>query len=250
MRWITITIGAAAAMVALAIVGTLRAMRWGATPDELASASTADRWFDGVPGSRLRMTRATSVDVPPDVVWPWLAQSGRGAGWYSWDRLDNGGRTSARHIVQWIPGPRLGDATSIGYLRHLESGHELVWWAPDARFLGARTWSSWQYTVVPQGGGTRLLMRVDGAASGPTRWLVIVTLPVIDSIMAMRQLRNLSDLAERHGQRSQDPAHPETGHRDQYQLHHVIFASGVEAGVPGIEHADESRKWAEADGLV
>ena len=32
-------------------------------------------------------------------MWPWLAQMGCDrAGWYSWDRLDNGGRASAREI--------------------------------------------------------------------------------------------------------------------------------------------------------
>ncbi len=247
MRWITITLGVVMGMLAAAVGWSRRAMRWGATPEEIASASTADDWFDGVSGSRMRMTRAVSVKASPETVWHWLAQNGRGAGWYSWDRLDNGGRASARHIVHWVPEPRVGDAAAIGYLKHVELGRELVWWAPDAPFLGARTWSSWQYTVVPDGDGSRLLMRVDGAAAGAARWLVIVTLPLIDSIMALRQLRNVKDLAERHGHRSLDPENPETGERDQYQLYHVIYASGDEAGVPGSESAEQSRRWAEAD---
>ena len=250
MRWITITLGALVGALAAVVVWIRRAMRWGATPEEIASASTADTWFDGVPGSRVRMTRAISVEAPPETVWSWLAQNGRGAGWYSWDRLDNGSRASARHIVQWIPEPRVGDAGPIGYLRHLEPGRELVWWAPEAPFLGARTWSSWQYTVVPDGDGSRLLMRVDGAATGAVRWLVVLTLPLIDSIMALRQLRNLKYLAERHGHRSQEPENPGTGERDQYQLYHVIYASGDEAGVPGSGDAEQSRRWAEADSVV
>jgi hypothetical protein len=250
MRWITVTFGLVVGMLTALVVWTRRAMRWGATPEEIASASIADDWFDGVSGSRLRMTRAISIDAPPETVWPWLAQNGRGAGWYSWARLDNGGRASARHIVQWIPEPRVGDAASIGYLKHLEPEGELVWWAPNGPFLGARTWSSWQYTVVPDGDGSRLLMRVDGAATGAARWLVILALPLIDSIMALRQLGNLKDLAERYGRRTQDPENPETGDRDQYQLHHVIYASGDEAGVPGCENAEQARRWAEADNAV
>lgn len=250
MRWITITVGLLVGVLAAVAVWTRRAVEWGATPEEIASASTADDWFDGVSGSRLRLTRAIPVKAPPETVWPWLAQIGRGAGWYSWDLLDNGGRASARHLVQWIPEPRVGDATAIGYLKHLEPGREIVWWAPNTPFLGARTWSSWQYTVVPDGGGSRLLMRVDGAAAGLTRGLVILMLPLIDSIMAVRQLRNLKEIVERHGRRSQDPESPETGERDQYQLHHVIYASGEEAGVPGSENAEESRRWAEADNVV
>ena len=50
MRWITITLGALVGALAAVVVRVRRAMRWGATPEEVASASTADTWFDGVPG--------------------------------------------------------------------------------------------------------------------------------------------------------------------------------------------------------
>jgi hypothetical protein len=94
-----------------------------------------------------------------------------------------------------------GDATAIGYLRHLEPGREIVWWAPNAPFLGAQTCSSWQYRLVPHGDGSRLSMGVDVAAAGGTRWLVILVAPLIDSIMALRQLKNLRDLVEGCGAR-------------------------------------------------
>ena len=73
--------------------------RWGATPEECDTSLIGDQWLEGGPSARVRMTRAVWIDAPSDVVWPWLAQVGRGAGWYSYDRLDNGGRSSARHIV-------------------------------------------------------------------------------------------------------------------------------------------------------
>src|SRR3954471_24115246 len=42
-------------------------------------------------------TMATTIDAPPADVWPWLVQMGFGrAGWYSYDRLDNGGRPSGQ----------------------------------------------------------------------------------------------------------------------------------------------------------
>lgn len=250
MRWIKSFAGVVLAVVAAVAVWTRRAVRWGATSEEISATGTGEDWFKGVPGSRRRMTRAISIDAPPETVWGWLAQVGRGAGWYSYDRFDNGGLASARHIVQWIPQPRIGDAASIGYLRHVEPGRELAWWGPDVRFLGARTWSMFRYTCVPQDTGSRLQMRVDFTAHGPLRWLVLGLFPVVDSVMAVRQLRNIEDLAVRYGLRTEDPEHPETGERDQYQRHHVLFASGGEAGVPGIEGARQSRRAAEADGMI
>jgi hypothetical protein len=42
---------------------------------------------------------AITIDAPPSAVWPWLAQMGCDrAGFYSWDRLDNGGRPSATEL--------------------------------------------------------------------------------------------------------------------------------------------------------
>lgn len=247
--WIKSFVGVSLMVMSAVVVWTRRGIRWGATPSEISASGTGEDWFVNVPGSRRRMTRAISIDAPPEIVWGWLAQMGRGAGWYSHDRFDNGGLASARHLVQWVPEPRVGDAASIGYLRHLEPGREIAWWGPDVGFLGARTWSMFRYTCVPRGAGSRLQMRVDFTAAGPARWLVLLLFPAVDSVMAVRQLRNLQDLAVRYGDRTEDPENPETGERDQYQLHHVIFASGDEAGVPGIEGARQSRRVAEADGV-
>ncbi len=244
------------ALVAGAFVGvavwTRRAMRSGATPAEIEAPSTSEAWFRDVAGPRVRIVRAISIDAPPETVWPWIAQNGRGAGWYSWELLDNGGRASARHIVQWVPEPAIGDAAAAGYLRHLEPGREIVWWAPNDPLLGAATWSSWQYTVLPDGDGSRLVMRVDMSAVGTFRWLPLLSTPLVDAIMAQRQFRNLKRRVERHGARTEDPDphRAETGARDQYQQFHVIYASGDEAGVPGVENAEIARTWAESAGVV
>jgi proline iminopeptidase len=40
-----------------------------------------------------------TIEAPRSRVWPWLVQMGCDrAGWYSWDRLDNGGVPSAEEI--------------------------------------------------------------------------------------------------------------------------------------------------------
>jgi hypothetical protein len=194
------------------------------------------------------MTRAVTVAAPVDSVWPWLAQLGRGAGWYSFDRLDNGGKRSADHLVSWVPEPELGDASAIGYLRGLSPGVEMAWWFPGGLFAGASARAVYCYRLEPLGEQSRLIMRVTAEATGWTaRFTLFVALPVIASLMACRQLSRLRSLA---GGQGDARAEPETGERDQYQLYHAIYASGEEAGVRGREKAADMYKAARAAGAL
>ena len=73
-----------------------RLLYWGADPEEVAGPYPG---ADIVPEGRRGATMAVTIDAPPEQVWPWLVQlGGDRAGWYSWDRLDNGGRPSAREV--------------------------------------------------------------------------------------------------------------------------------------------------------
>jgi hypothetical protein len=73
-----------------------RMMRWGATQAEVDGVRAGE---DLIPGARRGATMATTIDAAPATVWPWLVQMGCDrAGFYSWDRLDNGGRASAERI--------------------------------------------------------------------------------------------------------------------------------------------------------
>jgi carbon monoxide dehydrogenase subunit G len=196
------------------------------------------------------MTRAISLHKPPEVVWPWLAQIGRGAGWYSYDRLDNGGKASARHLVAWIPEPQLGDATAIGYLRHLEPGRELVWWVSGEQFLGSSARLVFDILVTPEDGGSRLVIRVSADAAGPTARLALGVFQLMDTIMARRQLLGIKERVETYGARTVDSDHPENGRPDQYQLGVVIYASGQMAGVQGQEKISRWRQMAIEDKVI
>jgi hypothetical protein len=94
------TVGRFAGVVSLITAYTVgvrpRMLRWGATADEVRRPYPGG---DLVPGGTRGGTMATTIDAPPPEVWPWLVQMGCDrAGWYSWDRLDNGGVPSAERI--------------------------------------------------------------------------------------------------------------------------------------------------------
>ena len=240
---------AAAGIVALGFFVRL-GTRWGSTPEERARSMPGDDWLKDGPEARVAMTRAVSLAAPPEVVWLWLAQLGRGAGWYSVEWLDNGRRTSARHIVSWIPEPQLGDASAIGYLRHLESGSGLAWWVDGTRFAGATARLVVDMEVRATGTGSRLIIRMSADAAGISAELALLVFRFIDSIMAIRQLRGIRERVETYGARTQTPEDPETGAWDQYQLYEVVYASGTSAGSKGTEHAAKWRQRAIDDGFI
>jgi hypothetical protein len=238
LPWLWTGAAVAAAGLLGIVAFTVWGSSWGAGRSERDAAMAGDDDLDGGPPWRVVMTRAVSVRAPVEVVWPWVAQIGRGAGWYSIDRLDNGGRVSARHIVSWIPEPRVGDATAIGYLRHLVSGRELAWWMGGEPFLGVRARMVMSFRLTSEGdGATRLVSRVSGDAAGTFPRGPLWLFRLMDSVMARKQLLGIRERAERYAARVLDPTDPETGARDQYQLYEVVYASGETAGVPGTGHA-------------
>lgn len=248
MTWIA----AIAALLLISAVSLLQwGTRWGSTPEERASPLPGDAFLESSPGKRfVAMTRAISIAAPPESVWPWIAQLGRGAGWYSVDRLDNGGRVSARHIVSWIPEPQKGDATAIGYLRYVDPGRALAWWASGVPFCGASTRLVSSFSITPDGQGSRLISRMSADANGATAGLALLVFRVIDSIMASRQLVGIRERAEARLREDTPPPDPETGAHDQYQLYEVIYADGESAGVEGEELGREWRRAAITDGLL
>lgn len=227
-----------------------RAVHWGSTPAEQEMELPGDGYLAGGSETRTVMTRAISISAPPEVVWPWLAQLGRGAGWYSYDRIDNGGRKSARHIVSWIPAPQIGDATAIGWLRELEPGRALTWWLPGDESFGTTMRMVVDIRLDPEGAGSRLVARISGDATGTVGAVVVRVFEAVDSLMAIEQLHGIKTRAETFGVRTLDPAIPDTGARDQYQLYEAIWRSGERAGTAGSEKAAQWRRDAEAAGAV
>jgi hypothetical protein len=163
-----------------------RLRRWGATPEELAAPYPGDQL---IPGGRPGATMASTIDAPPATVWSWLVQMGCDrAGFYSCDRLDNGGRPSAELIhPEWrtlaeggrilaVPdGSVWFDVAMIEPQRTLVLRSSLA--LPRARHFdpsgpppGAFSDSTWAFHLRPVGeGATRLVVR--SAARGRPRAL-------------------------------------------------------------------------------
>jgi hypothetical protein len=243
-----------AALIVMLVVGLYLFLQWGtnwgSTADEQGAKMPGDAFFEDGPSRRLAMTRAITINAAPEIIWPWLAQMGRGAGWYSYDWLDNGGKDSARHIVTWIPAPELGDASPIGYLRHLDQGRSMAWWLGGLRFAGATARLVVDISLTRTGDQSRLVIRNSADASGVMASTALLIFRFIDSIMAIRQLVGIRNCVESFGDRRENPDRPETGAKDQYQLYETIFASGEWAGRQGREHAAKWRQTAVDDGVI
>ena len=142
-------------------------------------------------------TRATTLPAPPDSVFRWLAQMGPGrAGWYSYDRIDNGGIESARRVhPEWVvsePGASMGEMAGIEFLAvDVEPGRHLVLSLPE----GSPIPFTMGYLLVPWGSdATRLVARV--RADAERRWLrplVRFLLGPADFVMMRRQFEGLAE---------------------------------------------------------
>jgi hypothetical protein len=133
------------------------------------------------------LTRAISVRARAELTWRWLCQIAVAP--YSYDWVDNLGRRSPRSL-RGLPEPvagetftRIGNVVGTGRILSVRQGVSLT-----ARILGATL----SYVVVPDGDGTRLLMKI---VTDRPRWYASV-LALGDWPMARRQLLNLKRLAE------------------------------------------------------
>ena len=157
--------------------------RWGVSDAEVARHYGCD---DVVPTPTLEAWRGVTVHADPAAVWARVRQVRLAP--YSYDLLDNLGRRSPRELRD-LPDPVVGDPFTHAFGRPrgrvvgVVRGEELT-----ATVMGAHL----TYAVLPQGGATRLVLKVVARTS---RWLA-PALSVGDLVMARRQLLNLKRLAE------------------------------------------------------
>jgi pimeloyl-ACP methyl ester carboxylesterase len=123
-----------------------------------------------VPQPMSTITHAITIDAPPERVWSWLAQLGSGrAGWYSWDRIDNGGQPSAervlaeyQHVAAGDIIPALPGAKDVFVVAAVEPPRDLVLTVPGAD----GPVMTWEHLVEPIGADrSRLIVRARVARS-------------------------------------------------------------------------------------
>ena len=174
-------------------------LRWGATDEEVALRAPGDEL---VRDPNLVATRAVTVDAPPEAVWPWLVQIGTGrAGWYSYDRLDNKGRPSARELVPAFQQMEVGDVVAMSESKEgdpfgpsvlaLDPPRSMLWGDPEEphRF-------TWLWLLREHGKGqTRLVSRVRCRLT----WrdpLFALLMEFADPIMMRKSMLNIAERAK------------------------------------------------------
>ncbi len=169
-----------------------------------------------LPDADAEDTMGIDIAATPQAIWPWLVQMGcHRAGWYSYDRLDNGGVPSATEIVPSLQRIAVGDmlparpegdgafevlqiepeqALVLGGVYDVSTGEQTRFAAPKP----ARYWQvTWAFVLRPlDAQTTRLTVRArvgfaPTAVGVRTFWMVPV-----HHFMEAEQLRNLKRRAE------------------------------------------------------
>ncbi|MDQ6748435.1 MAG: hypothetical protein M3010_10080 [Candidatus Dormibacteraeota bacterium] len=136
-----------------------------------------------IPEAAVVMDRRATLDAPPERVWPWLLQLGKGrAGWYLSRRLERlipkGNRALREidpHYQEVAVGDRVADYGPDGWFeaRVVQPPHALVWWSARGDDLHL-TWALVVEPAGPQGSELyvrlRINRRVGNRVPGLVQW--------------------------------------------------------------------------------
>jgi hypothetical protein len=210
-RLATVAALAASAVVYRRWVGPWQ-QRWGATDAECIDPLPGD---DLVDEPAAQVTRAVTIDAPPEEVWPWVVQLGadRG-GFYSYDWLENlfglGIHSADRVVGEW-QGLGVGDIVAadrdrtggwvVAELRPREALCLLVADVGTRRAVrrdeGARWEFLWTFALRDApGGATRLLVRERTAFGSVLSRVAMAPVGLVSFVMSRRMLLGIKERAE------------------------------------------------------
>jgi hypothetical protein len=174
-------------------------LHWGASAEETSVALPGDGVISAPAGEA---TRAITIAVPPDAVWPWIAQLGQGRGGaYTYDWIENLlglGMHSADRILPEFQQPAIGDVV----LRTPSSEMRVQALAPGRHLVAAAPNGSWSWAFVLQplaGGRTRLLSRNRWPRGGIGQQLGMLLMEPASLVMERKMLLGIKQRAERSG---------------------------------------------------
>jgi hypothetical protein len=184
--------------------GSVRSVR--ATRRERTSALPGDSLI-AHPAQTL--TYAITVACPPHEVWPWLAQMGSGSrgGWYSYDRIDNGGHHSTATILRRLQDVTVG--TMFPPLPGINDGLMVVQFEREANLVLAwranrqgRPRITWAFVLeTKRSGETRLIVRARATYVAPGEavpfWMAWPFVHFGHFLMQRKQLLGIAERAER-----------------------------------------------------
>lgn len=134
-------------------------LRWGSTDDEIKRSMPGD---DIVGKPSFNATRAVTINVPAENIYPWIVQMGLNrAGWYSYDLLDNLARKSAESILLEYQNLQIGDLIPMSpdgeygiWVKDFRKNQWMLWWDKKGD-------TSWVWEIYSEGDNLcRLVTRV------------------------------------------------------------------------------------------
>lgn len=164
---------------------------WGSTAEERGAAFPCDRYL---PDADDVLFRAIDVAAPPAIVFRWLCQLR--AAPYSYDLLDNLGRTSPRELTPGLDQLATGQRVmTIFELVEFERDRHLTLILKRSR--GVFGDIAVTYAVTSSGAGSRIVVKMAVKRPRGVMRVLAPLLPAGDLVMMRKQLRTLKRLAER-----------------------------------------------------
>ncbi|MEO8706043.1 MAG: SRPBCC family protein [Kofleriaceae bacterium] len=169
---------------------------WGSTSAERAEPFPCDPL---IPTPDDELYRAVTIAAPPAIVFRWLCQLRVAP--YSYDLLDNLGRTSPRTLTPGLDALAAGQRVmTIFRLVEFEPDHHLTVVLDRARAVFGDL--AVTYRVTPDPAGSRLVVKMSVRRPRGVMRVVGSLLPAGDLVMMRKQLLTLKRLAEDQARRN------------------------------------------------
>jgi len=167
-------------------------LRWGATDEEVEKPLPGDEL---VPEPAIESTRAITVNVPVEEVWPWLAQIGQDrGGFYSYECLENLAGCKMHNADRIHPEWQQREVGETVFLHHA-FGMKAASFEPS-RTIVLKGWGAFVVETIDEE-NTRVILRTRVPRGATLYYLLGIEIPHF--IMERRMLQGIEERAEKRG---------------------------------------------------